>query len=88
VTELLYSSFVSLTLDQIVEEIRHWPPEKVGELVGRLTEDLHTTDSETESAWKSEIDRRFEELESGRVQAVSPDEVAARIRKILGGEAP
>ncbi len=30
-------SIVPLTLEQIVEEARHWPPEKVGELVGRLT---------------------------------------------------
>lgn len=28
---------VPITLEQIVEETRHWPPEKVGELVGRLT---------------------------------------------------
>ena len=28
-------------LEQIVEETRHWPPEKVGELVGRLTGSLH-----------------------------------------------
>ena len=33
-----------ITVEQIVEEARHWPPEKVGELVGRLTEDLHSSD--------------------------------------------
>jgi hypothetical protein len=28
-----------ITLDEIVEETKHWPPERVGELVDRLTED-------------------------------------------------
>jgi hypothetical protein len=27
-----------MTLDQIVEETRHWPPERAGELVGPLTD--------------------------------------------------
>ena len=73
-----------ITLDQIVEETRHWPPEKVGELVERLSEDLHTSDPETEAAWQSEIARRVEEIQSGKVQGVPGDEVSARVRKIVG----
>ncbi len=77
-------STVPLTLEQIVEETRHWPPEKVGELVGRLTEDLHASDPETEAAWKAEIDRRIEEIQSAKVQGIPGEEVSARIRKIVG----
>ena len=73
-----------ITLDQIVEETRHWPPEKIGELVGRLTEDLHASDPATEAAWKMEIDRRIEEIQSGKVQGIPAEEVSARIGKILG----
>jgi len=73
-----------ITLDQIVEETRHWPPEKVGELVGRLTEDIHSGDPETEAAWKTEIARRIDDIQSGKVQGIPPEEVSARIRKILG----
>ena len=72
-----------MTLDQIVEETRSWPPEQVGELVGRLTEDLHASSPEIETAWKTEIDRRIAEIESGKVKGVSPEVVAARIQKIL-----
>ena len=72
-----------ITLDQIVEEARHWSPEQVGELVGRLTEDLHTSDPETKSAWKTEIDRRVEEIQSGKVKGIPAAEVSARIQKIL-----
>ncbi len=73
-----------LTLEQIVEETRHWPPEKVGELVDRLTEDLHGSDPEIENAWKAEIDRRVEEIQTGRVQGIPGEEVSAQIRRILG----
>lgn len=73
-----------MTLDEIVEEARHWPPEKVGELVGRLTENLHTSDPEIEAEWQSEIARRLEEIQSGKVQGISGEEVSARVRKIVG----
>ena len=73
-----------LTMEQIVEETRGWPAEKVGELVGLLTEDLHSMHPAIEKEWKAEIDRRFEELQSGAVRAIPGAEVSARIRKILG----
>ncbi len=47
-------SNVPMTLDQIVEDTRHRPPEKVGEQVERLSEDLHTRDPEIKAAWKTE----------------------------------
>ena len=75
---------MALTMEQIIEEARSWPPEKVGELVGRLTEDLHATDLETEAAWKQEIDRRIEEIQSGKVKGVPGEEVSARMRKMIG----
>ena len=75
---------MQMTLDQIVEETRHWPPEKVGELVERLSEDLHTSDPEIEAAWQIEIARRVEEIQSGKVQGIPGEEVLARVRKIVG----
>ena len=75
---------VPMTLDQIIEETRHWPPEKVGELVDRLSEDLHTSDPEIEAAWQTEIARRVEEIQSGKVQGIPGEEVSARVRKIVG----
>jgi putative addiction module component (TIGR02574 family) len=75
---------VPITLEQIIAEARDWPPEKVGELVGRLTEDLHASAPETQAAWKTEIDRRVEEIQSGKVQGIPGEEVSARIRKAIG----
>ena len=74
---------VPITLDQIIEETRHWPPEKVGELVGRLTEDLHASDPETDAAWKTEIDPRIAEIQTGKVQGIPAEEVFAKARRIL-----
>ena len=71
-------------MEQIVEETRHWPPEKVGELVGRLTEELHTIDPETEAAWKTEIERRIEEIQTGKVRSIPAEEVFAKAKRILG----
>jgi putative addiction module component (TIGR02574 family) len=73
-----------MTLDQIVEKTQHWPPERVGDLVGRLTEDLHASDPEIEAAWKTEVDRRIAEIESGKVKGIPAEEVSARIQKTPG----
>lgn len=72
-----------MTLDQIVEETKHWPPEKVGELLDRLTEDLHACEPEIEAAWKKEVNRRVAEIESGKVKGVPAEKVSARIQKTL-----
>ena len=75
---------MSMTLDQIIEETRHWPPEKVGELVDRLTEDLHTSDPEVEAAWQSEVARRIADIQSGKVQGIPGEKVSDHVRKIVG----
>ena len=73
-----------MTLDQIIEKNKHWPLERVGELVGSLTEDLHASDPEIEAAWKTGIDRRIEEIQSGKVKGIPAEVVSARIQKTLG----
>ena len=74
-----------MTLEQIVEETRQWPPEKIGELVGRLTEDLHGSAPEIEEAWKHETRRRLAEIENGSVKVVDGGVVSARVGRIVGG---
>jgi putative addiction module component (TIGR02574 family) len=75
---------VPMTLDQILEEARHWPPEKVGELVRRLAEELHACQPEIEAAWQTEIARRVEEIQAGKIPGVPGEEVSARVGKIVG----
>lgn len=74
-----------ITLEQIVEETRHLPADVVAELVDRILLERHGgIEPEIEAAWKSEIDRRIEEIKTGSVQGIPLDQSLARIRKIAG----
>ena len=74
-----------LTVEQIVEEAGHWPPDRVAELVDSLTLKLHQgIPSGVETAWKQEARRRLAEIESGNSQPVDGEEVSARVRRIVG----
>jgi putative addiction module component (TIGR02574 family) len=74
-----------MTLHQIVEETRQLPREQVAELVDQLTLLLHQAmEPAVETAWKTEVGRRVEEIQSGRVQGIPGEEVSARIRQIVG----
>jgi hypothetical protein len=75
---------MAITLDQIIEETRHWPPEKVGELVDRLSEEMHAPPPGNEEAWKQEARRRLGEIENAAVQTVDGEKVSARISRIVG----
>ena len=72
-----------MTLEQIVEETRQWPPEKVGELVGRLTEELHTSDSENEASWKQVARQRIAEIENGKITPLDGEMVSEQVRKLF-----
>ena len=74
-----------ITLDQIVEETRHLPPDVVAKLVDRILVALHGgVEPEVEAAWKTEIDRRVAELDADPAQGIPVAESLARIRKIAG----
>ncbi|HEX4645182.1 MAG TPA: addiction module protein [Verrucomicrobiae bacterium] len=72
-----------MTLDQIIEEARRWPPEQVAELVSRLTQELDFT-PDAEEAWKVETRKRVAEIECGQAQGIPGETVSAEIRRIIG----
>jgi putative addiction module component (TIGR02574 family) len=74
-----------ITLDQIVDETRQLPTDVVAELVDRILLARHGgIEADVESAWKTEIDRRIAEIDSGKVRGIPIEESLARIRKITG----
>lgn len=76
---------MAMTAEQIIEEARHWPHERVVELVDRLSLTLQSdANAGVEQAWKSTTRRRLAELENGTLQPIPGDVVSARIRKIVG----
>jgi putative addiction module component (TIGR02574 family) len=61
------------------------PPEVVTELVDRIMVARHGgIEPAVVQAWKTEINRRIEEMESGKVKEVPLEESLARARKIVG----
>jgi len=76
---------MQLTIDQVIEEARHWPREKVARLVDGLALALQeNADSSVETVWRQEIRQRVAELESGQIQPIPGEMVSGRIRKIVG----
>ena len=73
-----------LTPDQIVEEVRCWPPAQVTDLLDRLAGTLQAEDPAREQAWKQETRRRIADIESGAVRGIPGEEVSTRIRQIVG----
>lgn len=72
-----------ISIDQIVEQTREMPPELVTELVDRIIVARHQgIEPAAVQAWKTEIDRRIQEMESGKVKEVPLEESLARARKI------
>ncbi len=76
---------MSLTLDQIVAEVRRLPREQSAELFDRLLADtVDTPDAEIEQAWKIETRRRIAEIESGAEPGVPGEEALAELRRVVG----
>jgi putative addiction module component (TIGR02574 family) len=76
---------VPIKLEEIIEETRQLPTDVVAELVDRILLARHGGIApEIEAAWKSEIDRRIEEIETGKVEGIPVERSLARIRKIAG----
>jgi hypothetical protein len=71
-----------LTVEQIVEETRHWPPARLAELVDSLSIELqHGIAPDVADAWKQEARRRLAEIQDGVEQAVDGEEVSAEVRR-------
>jgi putative addiction module component (TIGR02574 family) len=74
-----------ISIDQIVEETREMPPEAVAELIDRIMVARHGgIDSAVGQSWEKEIDRRIQELESGKVKGIPLEDSLARARKAAG----
>jgi len=76
---------MSLTVDQIVEETSRWSADAVAELVDRIMLARHGGVSpEIDEAWRTEIQRRVDDVRSGREKGIPGDDVMAKARKIIG----
>jgi putative addiction module component (TIGR02574 family) len=72
-----------MTTDQIERELLKLPVADRARLAERLIASLDE-DSEVEAAWKVEVRRRDEELQSGAVQAIPVEDALTTIRTRFG----
>lgn len=74
-----------MTVDQVIAETKNWPDKQVEALFEHfLLSNYRLPSPDLDKAWASEIQRRVEDIESGRVAGIPGDEVMARMRKIVG----
>jgi putative addiction module component (TIGR02574 family) len=66
--------------DSLLKEALKLPPEARAALAGCLLDSLEQgVDEDAEAAWQAEIERRLEELDSGKVKPISWLEARRRI---------
>jgi len=74
-----------MTIEEIVEETKQWPGDVVTELVDRIMLAKHGgIDPKVDAAWRAEVQRRIDDIRSGRESGIPGEEVMARARKIIG----
>ena len=74
------------TLADLTKEALSLPVEDRVVLAQRVWESMeHFASDDVERAWTEEADRRWREIEEGKVQCQPADQVMTRARKSLGG---
>jgi len=76
---------MSMTVDQMVEEIRALPHDVMTKLVDRVLFESHGGQQpEHAQAWSQTVHRRIEEIRCGQVDLIPGEETSAKIRRIVG----
>lgn len=75
---------MSTLVEELSARAKTMPAEDRARLVEELLDSLHgESDTEAESAWDREIERRVAEIESGAVKLISAEEVHAEARRLI-----
>ena len=65
---------MSRTVDALVSQAQSLPDEERALLVERLMLTLHDYQAEVDAAWEIEIERRIDDIDSGRVKTIPWEE--------------
>lgn len=69
------------TLDEILRAALDLPPDARARLAGELLESLDGPEqTEIDTAWAEEIERRIRDIDEGRVKLIPGEEVLAELR--------
>jgi putative addiction module component, TIGR02574 family len=75
---------VAVTTSDIFSIADTLPIDMKIELVDRLLESISPTQDEIDELWKIEVERRIDEVETGKVRTIPGDKVFAKIRERFG----
>lgn len=71
-------------IQDIIERAEMLPIDMKLELVDRLLESISPSQKEIDELWKIEIERRVEEVRSGKVKTIPGEQVFAEIEERFG----
>ncbi len=75
---------MTATTLELVSMVESLPVDVRITLVNRILESLSPNQKEIDELWKIEVERRIEEVKSGKVQTIPGDEVFAKVRERFG----
>jgi len=71
------------TMD-LFERVDSLPIDMKIEIVDKILESLSPTQRDIDDLWKAEVERRIDDLESGKAKTIPGDQVFANIRERFG----
>lgn len=66
---------------EIIDRVESLPIDMKLEIIDRLLEGISAPRTEIDDAWNAEVERRIDEVESGKVKTIPGEEVFARMRE-------
>lgn len=66
---------------EIMDVVDMLPIDMKLELIDHLLESISQPQKEIDDAWQEEVERRIDDVESGKVKLIPGDEVFARLRE-------
>ena len=68
----------------LFERVDSLPIDMKIEIVDKILESLSPTQRDIDDLWKAEVERRIDDLESGKAKTIPGDQVFANIRERFG----
>ena len=72
---------MTATTAELVSIAESLPIDLKIELIDKLLESISPSEGEIDELWKVEVERRIDEVESGKVNTIPGEDVFARIRE-------
>lgn len=66
---------------EIIERVESLPIDMKLEIIDRLLESISPSRTEIDDSWSAEVERRIDDVESGKVKLTPLEEVRERFRK-------